>query len=103
MLHREAELGVEDAGALAGLAVPRDDEAAVDLRAVVHPRRILLADVAALGEADPVELGGVAFEPQRFVRAELGAALGDSEREAVGEPAFRWFPGRCEPAVAEVG
>jgi hypothetical protein len=60
-----------------------DDEAAVDLRAVVHPGGIFLADIAALGEADSVQLGGIAFEPEKV--GQFRAALSDAEPEPVFE------------------
>ena len=65
----------------------------------VHPRGILLADEAALGEADPVQLGGIAFEPEDV--AELGAAFADAEAQAMLEPACCRFASRREPAPAE--
>ena len=63
------------------------DQPAVDLGPPVHPRGIFLADEAALGEADAVQLGGIAFEPEEV--AELGAAFADAEAQAVLEPAGR--------------
>ena len=101
MLDRQAELGIGDAGARAGLGAFDHDQPAVDLGAPVHPRGILLADEAALGEADAVQLGGIAFEPEDV--AELGAAFADAEAEAVLEPAGRRLAGRGEPAAAERG
>src|SRR3712207_5832996 len=77
-----------DASTLAGRIGLDDDQAAVDLLPVVHPGGVFLADVAALGEADAIELGRVAFEPERLVGAELGAAFGDSEREPMLQPAL---------------
>ena len=85
MLDRQAEIRINDAGARSGFARRHDDQPAVDLLPPVHPRGILLADEAALGEADAVQLGGIAFEPEEV--AELGAALADAEAEAVLEPA----------------
>ncbi len=77
------------------------DQAAVDLGAPVHPRGIFLADEAALGEADAVQFGGVAFEPEDV--AKLGAAFADAEAQAVLEPARRGFARRPKPAPAKRG
>ena len=88
--------------ASARLRRPRhDEEPAIDLLPPVHPRGILLADEAALGEADAVQLGGIAFEPEDV--AELGAALGDAEAKAMLEPAARRLRRRRQPARAELG
>ena len=96
----EAELGIFDARALATAALDHE-QAAIDLLPPVHPRGILLADEAALGEADPVQLGRIAFEPEHV--AELRAAFADAEAEPVLEPAdCRLGRGR-EPAPAERG
>jgi hypothetical protein len=86
MIDGEAELGIMDPGARAGSVGRDDDQAAIDPGAIVHPGGIFLADIAALGEADSVQLAGVAFEPEDVVGAELGSALGDSVAEAVGAP-----------------
>ena len=94
---------IVDAGARPGRVGGDDDEAAVDLLPPVHPRGILLADIAALGEADAVQLGRIAFEPESLVRAELGDAFGDAERQAVREPALGRLAGGREPAAAERG
>ena len=83
MLDRKSELGVGDAGAWAALGGFDDQEPAVDLGSPVHPGGVLLPDEAALGEADAVQFGGVAFEPEDV--AELGAALADAEAEAMLE------------------
>ena len=101
VLDGEAELGIGDAGARAGCVGLDDDQPAVDLGPPVHPRGILLADEAALGETDAVEFGGIAFEPEDV--AELGAAFGDAEAEAMLEPAGRGIRGGREPATAEFG
>ena len=83
---RKAELGIFGAGA--GAAAARDDEQpAVDLLPPVHARGILLADEAALGEADAVQLGRIAFEPEDV--AKLRPPFGDAEAQAVVEPAAR--------------
>src|SRR5688500_10491051 len=104
MLHGKAELGIMDHRPRAGRFGRNDDQAAVDLRAVVHARRILLADIAALGEADSAQLGGIGLEPEYLVRAELGAAFGHAERETMGAPgAFGGTVRRGgEPAAAEL-
>jgi hypothetical protein len=83
----QAKIGIIDADPVS--ASPEDEQAPVDLRPPVHPRRILLADVAALSEADAVELGCVAFEPEEV--AKLGAALAHAQAKAVLEPAARRF------------
>src|SRR3546814_1826924 len=106
MLHGQPKVGIVDAGAVAGGVSGDDYQAAVDLVAIVHPRRILLTDVAALGKADAVQLRGVAFEPEGLVGTQLGHAFGDAQREAVPEPGFgraRPARGRCKAAAAEPG
>ena len=100
MLHRQAEVRIERLRAGARLACGNHDEATVDLLPPVHARRILLADEAALGEADAVQLGGIAFEPEDV--AQLRATLADSEAEAVFEPAFRRISRGSEPPAAEL-
>ena len=60
-------------------------QAPVDLAPPVHPRRILLADEAALGEADAVQFRRIALQPEQV--AEFGAALADAKPQAVLEPA----------------
>jgi hypothetical protein len=87
--------------ARAGLGRGHDDEPAVDLLPPVHPRGIFLPDVAALCEADAVQLGGVAFEPEEI--AELGAAFAHAEGEAMRQPAEGGFFGRRQPAATECG
>ena len=84
MLDRQAELGIMDPGPWAGRFGLDHHQPPVDLRPPVHPRRILLADEAALGEADPVQFGRVAFQPEDI--AQLGPALADAEAQAVFEP-----------------
>jgi hypothetical protein len=72
----------------------------------VHPRGIFLPDITALGEAHPVQFGGIAFEPQRRAVAEFGATLGDAERQPVRLPPFVGplaFVRRRQPALAELG
>src|SRR3546814_18832622 len=87
MLHGQPKVGIVDAGAVAGGASGDDYQAAVDLVAIVHPRRILLTDVAALGTADAVHIRGVAFEREGLVVTQLRPALCDAPRDAVPEPA----------------
>src|SRR5205085_5758157 len=100
MLHREAKVRIEYAGARAFFGGRDDDQAAVDLVPPVHPRGILLADIATLGEADAVQLGRVAFEPEALVAAQLGNALGDAQAEPVLQPALCGIGRRREPAAA---
>ena len=78
-----------------------DDKPAIDLLPPVHPGGILLPDEAALGEADAVQLGGIAFEPEDI--AELGPAFADAEAQSMFKPAGCWLIGRPKPAVAESG
>ncbi len=85
MHHRQAELGIVRRACAAPLRRAHDDQPPIDLLPPVHPRGILLADEAALGEADAVQLGGIAFEPEDV--AELGAAFAHAEAKAVLEPA----------------
>ena len=81
------------------------DQPAVDLLPPVHPRGILLADEAALGEADAVQLGRIAFEPEDV--AELGAAFADAEAQAMLEPAggglVRRAPSQRRPSAGSRG
>jgi hypothetical protein len=101
VLDRESKLAIGDAGAGAGFHGLDDDQPAVDLGAPVHAGGVLLADEASLGEADSVELGGIAFEPEDV--AELGAAFAGPEAEAVLEVAGRRIGRRGEPAAADIG
>ena len=100
MLDGEAELGIGDRGCAVRVGLD-DHQPAVDLRAPVHSRGVFLADEAALGEADAVQLGRIAFEPEDV--AEFGAAFGDAEAETVLEPAGRRIGRGAEPAAAEPG
>ena len=56
-------------GGDAYVAYRRDGETTVHLAAMVHARSIFLTDVATLGEAHPVQLTRVAFEPERLARS----------------------------------
>src|SRR5690242_4067940 len=76
-----------------------DNEAAIDLLPPVHPRRILLADEAALGQADAVELCRIAFEPEDV--SELRAPFADAEAQPMLEPAGCRTIDRPEPALAQ--
>src|SRR5205085_1501697 len=76
-------------------------EPAIDLLSPIHPRGVLLADEAALGETNSVQLHGIAFEPEDI--AELGAAFADAEPKTVLEPARRRFGRRSKPALAQLG
>src|SRR3954470_19273559 len=99
MFDREAKLGVVDACARSGSVGLDHDQPPIDLLPPVHPRGILLADEAALGEADAIQLGGVAFEPEQV--AELGAAFANAETEAMLEPAACRIVRHAERALAE--
>src|SRR5438270_12140734 len=101
MLNREAELGIMNARARGGRFRLHHDQSPVDLLPAVHAGGVLLADEAALGEADAVLFGGVAFKPENV--AKLGAAFANPEAEAVLEPADGVLIGRAQPALAEVG
>ena len=101
MFDREAELGISDAGARTGFSGLDHHQPPIDLAPPVHPRGVFLADEAALGEADAVQFGRIAFEPEDV--AKLGAAFGDPEAEAVLEPALGRLRRRAEPAAAERG
>ena len=100
MDHRQAEVGIGDANALAAVAF-NHQQAPVDLRPPVHPGRILLPDEAALGEADAIQFGGIAFEPQQV--AELGRTLAHPKPQAMLAPVRCRFVGRRDPASAEIG
>src|SRR5438046_670627 len=99
MLDRKAEFGIGSAGARAGCVGLDYDQPAVDLAPPVHPRGIFLADKAALGEADAVELDRIALQPEQV--AELGATFADAEAEAMLKPARCRLIGWPEPAAAE--
>jgi hypothetical protein len=101
-LDHQAEIGIAGARALPGLTDRRHDQPAIDLGAIVHARRILLADIAALGEADAAKLAGVAFEPQCLVLAEFPNPFGNSEAQAVRHPAgSRSALCFAQPAIAK--
>src|SRR5438067_767184 len=100
MFDGEAELGIADTRAWAGRVGLDHHEPAIDLLAPVHPRCILLADKAALGEADSIQLDRVALEPENV--AELRPPFGDAQMEAVLEPVGGGFARRRNPAAAEL-
>src|SRR5205085_5029187 len=83
MLDGQAKVQIMDPCARTGGIRSDHDQAPIDLLPPVHPRRILLADEAALVEADAVQFRSVAFEPEDV--AKLGAAFADAETEAVFE------------------
>src|SRR5688572_15970671 len=85
MLYRQSELLIDDPGSRSGFGGRHDDKPPIDLLPPVHPGGIFLPDEAALGEADSVELDGVAFEPEDV--SELRPALADTQAQAVLEPA----------------
>src|SRR3546814_13898776 len=63
MLYRPAKLGIGDhLPLLVGLGDRHHDQPPVDLLPPVHPRGIFLPDVTALGNAHPVQLGGIALD-----------------------------------------
>ncbi|MDR6128908.1 hypothetical protein QE452_003572 [Sphingomonas sp. SORGH_AS438] len=104
MLHHQAECGIGGTRPVARLGQRRDDQPPVHLAAMVHPRGILLPDIAALGEADAVQLARIAFQPQRLGRAELAHPLGHAQPQAMRGPALRHGgvrPGGGEPAPAQ--
>jgi hypothetical protein len=84
MNDRQVEFAIFSPSSLDPRAL-HNDEAAIDLLPPVHPRRILLADEATLGEADAIQFGCVAFEPEKI--AKLGASFADPKAEAMLEPA----------------
>ena len=100
MLDRQAELRIDDPGARAGASVSTTTRRRLTFCAPVHPRGILLADEAALGETDAVQFGRIALEPEQV--AEFGAAFADAEAQPVFEPAARRFAGGRKPAAAKV-
>ena len=85
MLDRQSELLVKDAGSRSRFGGGHDDEPPIDLMPPVHSSGIFLPDEAALGEADAVQLGRVAFQPEQV--AQLGPSLANAQAEAVFEPA----------------
>ena len=98
MGHGESKVGISDARAFATASLD-DEQATIDLLPPIHARGVFLADEAPLGEADPIEIRRVAFEPEQV--AKLGAAFTDPEAEAVLEPADCRLGLRREPALAE--
>src|SRR5206468_6049971 len=97
---RDLELRIFGARTFAATS-EHDEETAIDLLPPVHASGILLADEAAFGEADPVQLGGVALEPEKI--AEFRLAFGNAQAQPMFEPAERGLVRRAEPAVAELG
>src|SRR4029079_10746331 len=95
MFDGEADVGVDNLGARPLFRGRHDHQPTVDLLPPVHPRRVLLADEAALGEADAAQFSGIAFEPEDI--GELGAAFADAEVEAMFEPAGRRLVRRSKP------
>ena len=85
MFHRRGRARDSRRGRAAGCAALDNDQPPIDLLSPVHPRRVFLADEAALAEADAVQFGGIAFEPEDV--AELGAAFANAKAEAMLEPA----------------
>ena len=109
MVDREAEFGIGHAPPVrVRIRERHDQQPARHLLSPVHPRGVFLPDVAALGEAHSVELGRIAFQPQRLPVAEFGAAFGDAEAQAVCPPGFVGALGvvgigRGDPAFAQGG
>src|SRR3546814_8632444 len=69
----------------------------------MHPRGILLPDIAALGEADAAQLGRIALKPQGLARSQFGDALGHAQPQPMLGPVIRRRAHRAEPASAEFG
>jgi hypothetical protein len=75
---------------------------AVDLLPPVHPRRILLADIATLAKLTPPSSAALHSSQRSLVGSELGNALRSPQREAMRQPARPQVrPGGREPAPAE--
>ena len=101
MLHGEPKLRIMNASPRP-LCVGFDhDQPAVDLLAPVHARGILLPNEAAFGEADTVQLGGVAFQPEKI--ADFRAPLADAKAKAMRKPPISRFRRSRNPAAAEFG
>jgi len=64
MFNGKAKPFVDNARAMSGLGRRDNEKTSVDLLPPVHPGGIFLADKTALGEADSVEFGGIALEPE---------------------------------------
>src|SRR4249919_72259 len=75
-------------------------QAPVDLLPPVHPGGVLLADKTTLGEADAIELGGIALQPKQV--AEFGPTFANAKPQAMLEPAGCWLGGWGEPAEAQL-
>ena len=95
----KTKLGIVNPGAL--IASPNYEEPTIDLLPPIHPGGILLADEAALGETDPIQLGGIAFKPEKV--AEFGSAFADAKAKAMLEPPVRGLGGTAKPALTELG
>ena len=67
----------------------------------MHPGGILLPDVAALGEADAVQLARIRLQPQGFAASQLGHAFRHAQRQAVRVPPRRRRAWRGDPAPAQ--
>ena len=74
MLNGESKIGIMNSSSRTRLVRGHDHEPPVDLLPPVHSGGVLLPDEAAFGEADPVQLGRVAFQPENV--AEFGPAFG---------------------------
>jgi hypothetical protein len=84
VVNRQSQLGIGHlAPLLVGAVEGHHHQPAIDLLPPIHPRGVLLADVAALGERDAVQFCRIGFEPQHV--AELGAAFGHADPEPVRE------------------
>ena len=82
MIDREAKIGIGGLAALFLGPVERDHhQPPIDLLSPIHPRGVLLPDIATLFEADAVEFDGIGLEPQDI--GKLRAAFGNAEREAM--------------------
>ena len=67
----------------------------------MHARGVLLPDVAALGEADPVLFARIRLQPQRRVAAQFGRALDDPQRQPMRMPALGLLARRRYPATPQ--
>ena len=99
MNDRKAELGIGGPRPVAAVALDHD-QPAIDLAPPVHPGGVFLADEAAFGETDAVQLGRVAFQPEQV--AKLGAAFAGPETEAVFQPALGGRRCGAKPAAAKL-
>ena len=104
MVDRQSEFRIGRLAPLFGRLGERDHyQPPVDLAAPVHPRGVFLADIAAFGKADAIQLDRIGFKPQDIAQLRTGFRDAESKAMCQPRPVRRTIAviRRCEPTLPE--